>query len=358
VSLLAVGDIMFSRNVARVVEKNGADCFFSKVDGIFRQSDITIGNLENPISNKGVPNPENISNFRASPKVACALKRFTILTLANNHIFDFGSPAIEETIKVLNQQGVIAMGVGKKAEEARRSVIITRKGVRFGFLNYTSMCAKTNHCRGYTLASLKPLSNAKRDISNLKRYVNFIIVSLHFGYAGVMYPSPEAIDQARALIDSGANLIIGHHPHILQGVERYRHGFILYSLGDFIFDGEDLLRKETGIYKINFTRERLVSIELLPLIIDNSYKPVPAGNSKAFEIYIRIKKLSQLLNVSKNDKLFLEQAKKTFINDEFEDLRLLFRKNGIKGIITKLKRLRNLRLLHLKILLEVVKSKV
>jgi len=347
VSILAVGDVMFSRKVAEIIKQKHVDYLFSGVDDILKRSDITIGNLETPISNKGTPNPTSISNFRAHPKVITALKRFTILSLANNHIYDFGPEAAGQTIQLLNQQGVMTMGVGKNFQEARKPVVVHKKGIIIGFLNYTTMKNVTNQSNKYVAAPLEPLSSVEKDIINLKSYVNFVVVSLHFGYEGIMYPSPEARGQAKALINCGADLIIGHHPHVLQGIEKYKSGFILYSLGDFIFDGNDFLRKETGIFKINLNKSGVASIELLPAIIDKTYRPVLANSNKALKIYTRIKRLSSLLKTNDSDKLFLKQAKKSFIKNQMKSLKILFKKNGIRAIIMKLK---HLRLLHFKIL--------
>jgi len=166
---------------------------------------------------------------------------FDVVNVANNHVLDRGESGCERLIGLLQTKGIETVGL----QEAGRSrpVILSRKGIKIGFLGYADYGFRTG---------LMPLREriALRDVEDLRKRVDCVIVSLHWGYEYVEFPSPQQQRFAHRLIDAGAEMVIGHHPHVAQGTEQYQGGLIAYSLGNFQFRidlGDDFLNRGTGI---------------------------------------------------------------------------------------------------------------
>lgn len=243
--LIFVGDVMLSRVIGQKMEtKNDFTFPFLNVAEELEKYDIAFGNLETPISERGV-NQGSIYSFRSNPKVIEGLlfAGFDIVSLANNHIWDWGPEALEDTIKHLEAAKILTVGAGRNEKEANKPIIIKKNGTTFAFLAFTNLMpegleAKDDH-PGLSHKNIEHIVNT---IKNTKEKADIVIVSFHWGEEYM----PNANDAQRALahqmIEAGADLVIGHHPHVVQEVERYvpenseREGWIAYSLGNFIFD--------------------------------------------------------------------------------------------------------------------------
>ncbi|RLA92897.1 MAG: hypothetical protein DRG83_21785, partial [Deltaproteobacteria bacterium] len=348
ITILAVGDIMLSRGVGEKIARYGPGYPFVHVSSLLKQEQIVFGNLECPISSRGVPVPFVQSNFRADPIAVKGLVRagFKVLSLANNHIYDYGPEAVYDTLKYLRDNGIAAVGVGRSFEEAREPAVIYISGVKIAFLAYTSAYNVVDSKHEYVAAPIN-LEWIRQDIQRVKQQADFCIVSLHFGYENVEYPIPECRHQARAIVDFGADLVLGHHPHVIQGMEVYKKGFIAYSLGDFVFDNLTDRRRQSLILKASFGREGIQKIELLPIWINDQYQPEVAPKELANSILAKVKELSQYLENGSSDNKFWEAAGKRFISDQKLGLLRSIRRDGIKAIFIRLK---HLRLFHLKLL--------
>jgi poly-gamma-glutamate synthesis protein (capsule biosynthesis protein) len=158
--------------------------------------------------------------------------------LGNNHINDFGVEGIIETMEILRDNKINFFGAGRNIKEANKEVIIERNGLKLSFLGYTTdekhvkSIIAGEDTAGCVFCDFKKI---KEDIERVKAESDIICISLHWGYEYYLYPSPEQIELAHQIIDAGAHIVIGHHPHIIQGFERYKHGIIFYSLGNFFF---------------------------------------------------------------------------------------------------------------------------
>jgi len=292
--LLAVGDIMLSRFVAVVAEKNGGLSYpFAKTKEWLQGADLTFANLENPVA-PGKKMPAKGLSFRAAPESAEALKEagIDIVSLANNHMTDAGEGAVSVTRSLLEGAGILFVGAGTTEEEARRPVFVTVKGKTIAFLAYGESRFKNQvhfadekHA-GIALASKEHFAE---DIAAARAQADIVIVSLH---AGAEYrPKPDAIQQelARSAIDAGADLVLGHHPHVVQPVERYKEKFIVYSLGNFIFD-QNWSREtsESAMLRIHFTGTTVTHIEGIPIVIENDAQPRILSGSRADAILQRM----------------------------------------------------------------------
>jgi len=277
VHLMFFGDIMLSRSVGKkMVELNDFRYPFLSVASKTQEVDIAFANLENPISNRG-KNQGSIYSFRADPRTVEGLVHagFDVVSLANNHMWDWGRDALEDTINILKQANIQGVGAGKNEEEANRPVITRKKGVSFGFLAYTNLMPESLNARGDSpgLSSFEE-EKAKLDIQKLRSEVDIVVVSMHWGEEYKTESNDAQKGLARGFIDAGADLVIGHHPHVIQEVEQYKNGWIAYSLGNFIFDQNFSLATREGLGVLVTVRGgRVTSLERQNVLISTDFQP-------------------------------------------------------------------------------------
>ncbi len=238
--LVFVGDIMLDRGVESSIRKNGkGDYSFIFEQAYFlKEADLTFGNLEGPISDKGY-DLKNLYSFRMHPDALVALRSagFDVLSVANNHIGDWGRAAFEDTLARLSDAGVVATGAGNNRADSHKVKIVEKNGVKIGFLAFTDVgpdwLSEPTNLPVIQLASDPEFASI---ISGAKGQVDILVTSFHFGNEYETEPSPRQRTLARAAVDAGADIVVGHHPHVAQPIERYKDSVIAYSLGNFIFD--------------------------------------------------------------------------------------------------------------------------
>ncbi len=300
VILMAVGDVMLGGQVGNIMQKMGWDRLFEQVAPILRSANLVFGNLPTPLSTHDQTNDAKTDGYpvlKASPEAIKSLVYggFNILSLANNHIMDFGEKALFDTIKILNENNINYVGVGKNYDEARKPFIANCKGMKIAFLAYSCSYPATKTHPG--CAPIR-LSVIKDDVRKVKKNVDIVVVSLHHGLEYSDYPVPEHIKLAHKIIDCGTDLILAHHPHVLQGIESYNGGIIAYSLGNFVhdmttseerkklfdnsalsklggvkFDPDDRRPVESIIFKCSLTKNGVKSIEPIPILINQNCQP-------------------------------------------------------------------------------------
>jgi poly-gamma-glutamate synthesis protein (capsule biosynthesis protein) len=258
-TLLAGGDVALNRASGR-----GA---FGALAQRFGRAGAAFFNLELPLSERGEPQPEKIL-LRGSPRMADALTeaRMDFLSLANNHILDYGNDALADTLALLKSRGIPTAGAGPSLRAARRAAVIERGGLRIGLLAFSSIIPRAfaagpeksglNPLRALTAyrpsrdlseypgtppeirtwADPADLGRMKRDIRALKKRVDTVIVNHHWGTSMNHAVQDFQSEIGRASVDAGADLVLGGHAHVLQGVEFYRGRPIVYSMGNLIFD--------------------------------------------------------------------------------------------------------------------------
>lgn len=280
VCLVAVGDIMLSRGVAGEIREHGDDPGFpfSRMTNYLKSGDIVFGNLENPITpGREIMPPERV--LRADPGVAAALRDagFTIFSLANNHLLDFGPRGLLDTFQYLELAGIEYAGAGKTENEAFAARYIETKGLRLAFLAFCDPVLAPEAClAGAGRPGIAYLDQEKiqATVREAREKADFVVVSMH---AGTEYePAPELAQTrfAHLAVDSGADLVLGHHPHVLQKVEEYKGKYIFYSLGNFVFDQKwSRATREGLLAKIFFSAEGVEKIECLPVFINDRDQP-------------------------------------------------------------------------------------
>ena len=267
----AVGDIMIGGRGGSVLDRKGYDYPFLATAAALKSGDIAIGNLEAPATVSGNEFRGKRFRFKSKPDAAAALKRagFSVVTLANNHILDFGPAGLAQTRRHLSESRIAFTGAGSNLDEARRPALLTAKGKKIAFLAY-SLTLPEEFFATTSRAGTAPgyLRYVREDIARLRPLADHIVVSFHWGCELAVTPRAYQVKTARAAIDAGAEVVIGHHPHVLQGIERYRDGVIFYSLGNFAFATPSTRSDRSIIARVTLDRG-VKSVELLPLNVLN-----------------------------------------------------------------------------------------
>jgi poly-gamma-glutamate synthesis protein (capsule biosynthesis protein) len=268
----AVGDIMLGGSATPTLKRLSYDYPFAATAAELKHGDITVGNLEAPIARRGIEFTDKRFRFRTDPQSAVALKRagFSIVTLANNHMMDFGAPALQETLRSLDNNGILHAGAGLTLAAARQEAVVRIKGANIAFLAY-SLTLPAEFFAADDQPGTAPgfPGYFKKDIARAKTAADYVVVSFHWGAEGSSAPSPFQMATARAAIDAGADVVLGHHPHVLQGIEQYKKGIILYSLGNFAFGSCSRASKHSVIARITLA-DGVTKVQLLPLNVLNS----------------------------------------------------------------------------------------
>jgi len=238
-SLMFVGDIMMDRGVKMSIQKNFLDnqMFLFENMEYLKKADILFGNLEGPVSDKG-KDLGNLYSFRMNPETISTLDKagFDVLSVANNHAGDWGQEAFEDTLARFEESNILAVGGGLNETEAKRPKIINVNDLKIGFLGFSDVGPDWMKVEGEKPGILLTRSlDFTETIRGASQQVDLLVVTFHFGDEYVEYNERQE-KLAHLAIDSGAKIIIGHHPHVEQATEFYNGGIIAYSLGNFIFD--------------------------------------------------------------------------------------------------------------------------
>lgn len=235
VDINAVGDISFMGYSTPEVRQG----IFKAVKDCFGQAGCTVGNLESPLTRslKAVPGKYTL---RGDPSWAAALRenKFSLVSLANNHIMDHGEEGLYDTLDSLNKAGVKYIGAGRNQDEAFAPAVLSIEGREIAFIARTSVVVSSKAYAGKLNpgAALFSGEEVVYSIKECKRSAAVVVLMLHWGLEQYYFPSPQQRELAQRLIDAGVDVLIGHHPHVVQGVERYKNGLIAYSLGNFLFN--------------------------------------------------------------------------------------------------------------------------
>jgi poly-gamma-glutamate synthesis protein (capsule biosynthesis protein) len=297
----AVGDLMLAGTWAPGIRKSGYDTPFQGVAEELAKGNITIANLESPISKTGNEFTSKKFRFRAEPAVATAIKKsgINLVTLANNHSMDYGASALAETFLHLNRAGIAWIGAGENLDEARKMALYTIQDRKIAFLGY-SLTQPSEFFAGNNRPGTTPGLETifVEDIRRARQQADTVIVSFHWGTEGKNTVQPYQRIAARKAIDAGADVIIGHHPHVLRGVERYKKSLIFYSLGNFVFASKSKTADTSMIVRLRLGDTHREA-ELLPLDILHKrvgFQPHLLSGAKAQDVINYLNRLSKPFN--------------------------------------------------------------
>lgn len=300
--IAAVGDIMLGGTGTPEFERFGYDYPFEKTRALLKQSHIVFGNLEGPLTHADHAPVAKKYLYRSPPeKVAPALLNagFNVVSLANNHAMDQGVEGLKHTLDALDLVGIKHTGAGMNLAEARKPAILESHGARVAFLAYTLTFPEefwaTNDRPGSPFGHE---AHVRADVVAARTQADIVLVSFHWGQEGKTELRDYQRSLGRAAIDAGAAAVIGHHPHVLQGVERYKNGVIFYSLGNFAFGtyGPEAFR--SAIATLTFRDKKLSEVQLHPLNVRNAevvFQALPLAGKEADKVVAELQTLSQPL---------------------------------------------------------------
>lgn len=281
-TILLVGDIMLGRGVEDLIKQNSIYYPFQKISNFLRGIDIVFGNLEGPVVNNPPEFPDDSLKFAFNSDVMRAVSwcNFNLFSLANNHTLDMGKEGLEETKEWLKKYEINIIGDPLSGSSDNLNSAFFRDDITFlAFNQFFPFIVKEEEI----IKTIKTVKSLNPD--------NFLIVSLHWGEEYKLINSPAQQKLAHQLIEAGADLIIGHHPHVVQNIEKYQGKLIFYSLGNFIFDQYFSPATQQGLaVGLEIYPDRLVC-RPFPLQINFS-QPVLMEQNKASEFLIQLAKRS------------------------------------------------------------------
>jgi poly-gamma-glutamate capsule biosynthesis protein CapA/YwtB (metallophosphatase superfamily) len=319
---MAMGDIMLGRGVgARLRKAGGYEKAFEKVSSYLNLGDIVFANLETPLtaSNHGLDKERKIV-LKAEPESVVALTSagINLISLSNNHILDYYEKGLFDTMEILDQNGIKHAGAGKNIEEARKPAIIEKNGIKTALLAYTTFAELTYAGKPYQNFAAGPEKSGlvrdryetiREDILKIRDQVDLVAISMHWGVEDSFKVTNEQKELAHKLIDDGADMILGHHPHQFQGIEVYKGKPIFYSMGNILFDQNDPENMEGFIIDMKYRGRELIEFTALPVrIIDKSFVEIQTGSNAAALLERQAKLCSELGTepLTQDDKLIFK----------------------------------------------------
>jgi poly-gamma-glutamate synthesis protein (capsule biosynthesis protein) len=300
----AGGDVMGDRKVAAFIDARGGEAVFASVAPLLADADVTFVNLESPLSDQGKRKTEKDVTFRGRTALVKGLASagVDVVSLANNHALDWGAAALLDTIARLSDAGIASAGAGPDLAAARAPAMLDTPAGRVAVLAYTNVLPV-----GFAAGDGRPGVNPGRgapqrlldDVSSAAERADYVIASFHWGLEYEGYAAGEQIKLAHDVVDAGADLVIGHHPHVLQGVEIYKDKLIIYSLGDFVFDHYSRATGETVVLRVELDRSGPPTFTMTPVYLEDPHGiPAPVYGKEAGAILDRMAVFSERLGLT------------------------------------------------------------
>ncbi|WP_409345676.1 CapA family protein [Paenibacillus sp. MBLB4367] len=298
VTLTFVGDVIMAETVESAMKQHGYDYPFKQVKPYLERADVTIANLETPVTERGTKQDKEYA-YQSTPKAMPAFKDsgIDIVNLANNHSLDMGVEGLIETFDHLAKHGIERFGAGRNRAEAYSPVIVEKKGIKIAFLGFTRVYPNSAWFAGEKTPGLASMYDfalplAVEAIEAARKKADLVVVVAHWGVERQDLPEAYQRQAAKAYIDAGADLIVGGHPHVLQGFETYKDKWIVYSLGNFIFTTNDVAKTwETIILEASCTKERQCEVKAVP-VLTKWAQPVPLEGEAGAALLQRLSSIS------------------------------------------------------------------
>lgn len=315
VKLAFVGDVMcgdffslLGEGAAAVIDKYGYNFLDSNIISILKAHHIVLGNVECALSDVG-RNEYSLRrlHMRGRPQTSKLLSDWglTIANVANNHIFEHGKDAAVDTVKNLKNAGLDIIGAGKD-NKFEQGFSWLKKNIHDVDIHVMGICIRNEK---YAYDGGVEISEAISEIQKVKNECpkSIIIISIHWGNELIEYPSQKQREIALALKSAGANMIIGHHPHVVQGIDMDDGKLIVYSLGNFIFDGYSEATSWSMILSVTLDEQNIVSVESIPLIFQEEYRPSIVTGARLQEYLKEIARRSELCKQTIKDPVLYDK---------------------------------------------------
>ncbi|MDG0812021.1 CapA family protein [Cohnella rhizosphaerae] len=298
VTLAFVGDILPASTVGALIEKNGVDYPFKLAKPLLESADIAAGNLEAPITTRGTPAQNKQFVFKGKPEYLAGLKNagFDVVSLANNHTLDQGWEGLSDTMDALDDIKLKHMGSGADDKEAFEPVYFEHTGITVAYIGVSNVVPEGSWKAGPDHPGVAETYDTTRAVAAVKKaseLANIVVVMVHWGNERADTPKKAQFNVGHTLIDAGADLIIGSHPHVLQGFEAYKGKWIAYSLGNFVFTTKQDYSKtqDTGVLTATCAADGKCRLKFDPMYAKAS-QPGPMEPEQASALLARLNKVS------------------------------------------------------------------
>lgn len=296
--LAFVGDILLGAGLEPELQQHGADYPWLHAAGILKRADFAMGNLETAVSTGGAAAPDKQFLFRSRPEMLAGATRagVDVLSLANNHTLDYGPEALIDTVNHVRSAYIHPVGAGKDAARAFAPVILEAKGLKVAVFGFTRVIPVGEWAAGEQhpgLAAGYDPAPVLKALDAVRAEVDLIVVLFHWGEENKDAPRATDIDLTKELLEHGATIVVGHHPHVLQGIELRDRRLTAYSLGNFIFTSvQRRLNQETVILEVTVGRGGVTGAHFTPMYI-TAGQPRPVEGREATAILERLDQLSR-----------------------------------------------------------------
>lgn len=314
--MCAVGDIGLSGRVLEKARDRGFDYLLSDVKGLFRSADIVFGNLETPLTNS--TNNKKMFCGPVSGAYDLAKSGFNLLQLANNHILDYGPEGLDSTMRACRLAGMDTLGASYDKKDLNKPVILEKRNLRITIFG----CARTLQQQTDSGPYFWELNenDLMQHVRECRRSTDILIVSIHTGMMYLDYPDPAKKKLADDILDEGADVILMHHAHVLQGVHVHNWGKVICcNMGNFLFDTkegnvqvnvQEEKQKQSAVFVLDFDKQGLVMAAALPIFMDDEFRVRWATGETGRRIITRLERISRDLEGEFEEKYTQQRAER------------------------------------------------
>ena len=300
-TLAAIGDVGLVGSARARAAREGWDAPLAALAPVLRAADVGFANLEFPVGEAALVKPGGSREFFHDVPLCSALRRagVRVVSLANNHMMDCGPEGLLRTLDACRAAGLLAVGAGRDLAQACEPALLEVRGRRLAVLAFAQAAedAATANAAGVAPLAAATVASAVR---RARESADLVVVSAHWGSMYVDYPPPRVLELAHAIAQAGADVILGHHPHVLQGIERRGRTLVLYSLGDAAFNcrAGDFhaevgaqARLESAVFTLTLASDEH-GLETAPMRLDDDGFPAPATGAAGQAQRERLARLS------------------------------------------------------------------
>jgi poly-gamma-glutamate synthesis protein (capsule biosynthesis protein) len=301
IQIVAGGDVMLDSWIEEVVRTEGWHYPFIYLDSILSDSDLVFANLEAPFGMQDSAYPKTYT-FQVSPDLVQVLQagKINVVSLANNHILDFGTEALKETMQLLAKHQIKYSGAGMNLSEARKPAIFEIKEKKIAVASYSLTFPVEFWATDSSGGTCFPSHTFfYKDIRRFKEENDLLVISFHWGGELLTAPKEYQLELAHKAIDAGADLILGHHPHVIQGLEIYKGKLIAYSLGNYVFSSYSDKATKSMLLKFSYNGDVIEKCTIYPINVHNrfvEFQPRLLAHSDKTMFLNELIELSQELN--------------------------------------------------------------
>ena len=338
-SIAAVGDVGIIGTARLRARRDGYEHLLAPLRSRLTGADLGFANLEMPVGSPDLVRADRSAEFWHEAEVCVALAHcgIGVVSLANSHVMDCGPRGLEMTLEACRDAGIDTVGAGHNLEAARRPARRTIRGRELLILAYAQNVGDAARPDRAGVAPLDP-EIMREDLRRWRGCADHLVVSVHWGSMYVDYPPPRVTETARLLAEEGADLVLGHHPHVLQGAQRLGRTLVLYSMGDIVFDAEagDVVasvarekRRESGVFTVRIAGVH--GLDFDPILLDADGTPGEAEQEQAEMQVERLRQISSELSDASS--AFARSAAPTLLRYELQSVGQLLRQGRFDRVL-------------------------